>query len=209
MTSPTLLAPAHADALALAAPVLATIRPDQLDGPTPCAGWTLRRLLEHLIGQQYGFAAAARGRGADPGVWADRSFATGPGAALAALAAFADSGRELVEVFAAAEAAGGTLELPEILPGHAFPAAQAIAFQLLDTLVHAWDVAVAVGVPFTVPAEQAALLLRIAEQVPADPDARRPGRAFAPVRAGAEGAAPFERALLLLGRDLEWRPSAV
>ncbi|MCX4747521.1 TIGR03086 family metal-binding protein [Kitasatospora sp. NBC_01287] len=202
-----LLAPAHARALALTAPVVAAIRPEQLALPTPCVDWTLRRLLEHVIGQQYGFAAAARGQGADLAVWADRPVATGQAGTLAALAAFADSARELTEAFAAAEAAAATLQLPEILAGHAFPAGQAIGFHLLDTLVHAWDLAAAVGLPLEVPADLAGLLLGIAEQVPADSHARRPGRAFAPVVPAPEGADAFERALRLLGRDPRWQPA--
>ncbi|WP_329566273.1 TIGR03086 family metal-binding protein [Kitasatospora sp. NBC_01266] len=210
MTTPTALAPAHARALALAAPVVAAIRPEHLARPTPCAGWTLRRLLAHVIGQQYGFAAAARGRGGDPAVWADHPLAAGPDAALGALAAFTGSGRELTEAFAAAEATGATVELPEILPGHAFPATQAIGFHLLDTLVHAWDLAVTIEVPLEIPPDLAGLLLRIAELVPADPAARAPGRAFAAVLpgatgAGGAGAGAVERALLLLGRDPHWK----
>jgi hypothetical protein len=32
-----------------------------LDRPSPCAEWTLGQLLAHMVGQNYGFAAAARG----------------------------------------------------------------------------------------------------------------------------------------------------
>ena len=37
--------------------------------PTPCEGWTLADLLAHMTVQHRGFAAAARGLGADPDVW--------------------------------------------------------------------------------------------------------------------------------------------
>ncbi|WP_327068180.1 TIGR03086 family metal-binding protein [Kitasatospora sp. NBC_01250] len=205
LTTRPVLAPLHAEALALIAPLVAGIRVDRLDLPTPCAGWPLRRLLAHLIGQQYGFAAAARGDGADLAVWADRPVAAGPGAALSVLAGFADSATELVGAFAAAEARGALFALPQVLPGHGFPAAQAIGFHLLDTLVHGWDLAATLGVPFDCPPELAELTLRIAEQVPSDAGSRGPGHAFAPVRPGGAGA-PFDGALLLLGRDPHWRP---
>ncbi|GAB2737910.1 TIGR03086 family metal-binding protein [Kitasatospora kifunensis] len=205
MTARLELSRPHARALALIAPLVAAVQPDQLELPTPCAGWPLRRLLAHLIGQQYGFARAARGRGADPAGWADHPVAAGPGAALAALAGSADSASQLVDAFAAAEAQDATLALPEIRPGHLFPATQAIGFHLLDTLVHGWDLAATLGVPFDCPPDLAELLLWIAEQVPVDPEVRGPGRAFAPVRpVGADS--PFDRALLLLGRDPRWRP---
>ena len=45
---------------------------DDLDRPTPCAGWTLGALLAHMIGQHYGFAAAAEGDSQDAAVFADR-----------------------------------------------------------------------------------------------------------------------------------------
>jgi hypothetical protein len=32
-----------------------------LDRPSPCAEWTLGQLPAHMVGQNYGFAAAARG----------------------------------------------------------------------------------------------------------------------------------------------------
>ncbi|MEY9949472.1 hypothetical protein [Kitasatospora sp. GAS1066B] len=111
----------------------------------------------------------------------------------------------MAEAFAAAEATGATVELPEILPGHAFPATQAIGFHLLDTLVHAWDLAVTIGLPFELGPDLAALLLNIAELVPNDPAARAPGRAFAPVRPATTEATALEQALLLLGRDPHWQ----
>jgi uncharacterized protein (TIGR03083 family) len=37
------------------------IGPADLARPTPCAGWDLRALLAHLIGQNHGFAEAVDG----------------------------------------------------------------------------------------------------------------------------------------------------
>ena len=42
--------------------VVAGIRPDQLDDPTPCDDFTVRGVLEHMIGGATAFAAAYRGR---------------------------------------------------------------------------------------------------------------------------------------------------
>ncbi len=210
----TAIAAAHRGALALAQPVLDAVRPEHLERPSPCADWTLARLLEHVIGQNHGFAQAARGRGADLAVWADRPFGTDPAAAFAASAV------ELTAAFGEAAEQGLPFALPELRAGHAFPADQAIAFHFLDTLIHAWDVAVAIDAPFTCPEDLAALLLRVAEQVPATAGARAPGRAFAPVVEPAVVDQPitdrptlarplpaaFDRALALLGRDPAWAP---
>ncbi|PYC76115.1 TIGR03086 family protein [Streptomyces tateyamensis] len=200
----TTLASRHSTALALIAPVVAGIGREQLDLPTPCTGWDLRRLLSHLIGQQYGFAAAARGHGDRPGVFADHPLIDSPTVAFTALAAFADSARELVDAFAAAELSDRAVALPEILPGHPFPPAQAIAFHLLDTVVHGWDLAAALGQPFHCPDDLGEVVLQVARAVPVDPAFRAPGRAFAPARTLVELLPPLDRALLLLGRDPYW-----
>ena len=41
--------------------VVARIAPEQLDAPTPCADFTVRGVLEHMIGGATMFAAAYRG----------------------------------------------------------------------------------------------------------------------------------------------------
>jgi uncharacterized protein (TIGR03086 family) len=195
------LATLHSRALALLSPLVAAVQPEDLDRPTPCAEWNVRRLLEHTIGQQDGFAEAASGRGDAPGAFDDRPLP--PGTDLSA--AHLHSAKALTEAFTEAEAEGRTLALPELLPGHAFPATQAIGFHLLDTVVHGWDLAAALGRPFECPAELLGPVVQITELVPADESFRGPGRAFGPVLPGApEGS--FDRVLLLLGRDPAWKP---
>ena len=58
------------DQFAQLAPVLggvvAGISPDQLDAPTPCAGFDVRGVLEHMIGGATVFAAAYRGEAEPP-----------------------------------------------------------------------------------------------------------------------------------------------
>lgn len=188
---------AHHRALAIAQSVLDQVRPDQLDLPTPCADWTLRRLLAHVIGQNRGFAQAALGHGADLARWADQEVGADPAAEFAA------SADALRAAFGRALEHGDTLLVPQILAGHPFPVEQAIGFQVVDTLIHAWDVAAAIDTPLTCPDDLAELLLRLARQVPATPDARAPGRAFAPVLDSA-GPSAFDQALALLGRDPGW-----
>ncbi|SEM26556.1 TIGR03086 family metal-binding protein [Streptacidiphilus jiangxiensis] len=194
-----MLAPLHSRALALMTPLVSSVRPEDLTRRTPCAAWDVHRLLSHVIGQQDGFAESAYGRGDVPGVFDDRPLP--PGTDLSA--AFLHSAKGLTEAFTEAEATGRTLAIPEILPGHGFPAAQAIGFHLLDTVVHAWDLAAALGQPFDCPEELLPTVVQVAEFVPTDPAYRGPGRAFAPVLPGApEGG--LDRALRLLGRDPDW-----
>ncbi|MBD0675950.1 TIGR03086 family metal-binding protein, partial [Streptomyces sp. CBMA156] len=162
----------HARAVESAAQVVDGIRPDELDLPTPCAGWTLRTLLEHCVGQHRGFAAAARGAGPDPALFADAPLGADPAGA------FRRTGEDLTEAFREAAAAGRPIWLPELHDGAPFPCAQAVGFHLLDTLVHGWDVAAALGTGDGPAAavdgdeELAAVLLRVAEAVPAGPEHR-------------------------------------
>ncbi|MBD0692673.1 TIGR03086 family metal-binding protein [Streptomyces sp. CBMA123] len=194
----------HARAMDLAVEVVDTVRPDQLDLPTPCAGWTLRRLLEHCVGQHQGFAAAARGAGPDLALFADAPLGADPAAD------FRRTGADLTAAFREAAAAERALWLPEIRDGGPFPLAQALGFHLVDTLVHGWDVAAALGgaerLVAAVDGDDALAdaLLAVSEAVPDTPEARAPGRAFRPGLA-PDGEGRFDRALALLGRDPAWK----
>jgi uncharacterized protein (TIGR03086 family) len=187
----------HTQALELATAVVEKVTAEQLGWSTPCADWRLGELLAHMIGQNHGFAAAARGLGDDRHQWRDRPF---PGAPARS---WARSAAEVSAAFATAEA---PLRLPEVRPGLDIPAETAISFHYLDTLVHGWDVAATLALPFEVPPTSAQVLLEVAARVPADPAGRRPGAAFREVLALDDPqASAFQRALALLGRDPEWR----
>lgn len=172
----------------------AQLTPADLARATPCDGWTVYDLIAHMTGQQIGFAAAARGAGEDMSVWAP-------------------SGRPYAEVCAdviAAFAAPGIklrgFALPEIRSGGTFPAPIAISFHLVDNVVHAWDLAVAIGTTVELDQDVLAAAARVAEQVPDGPDRMRPEAAFGPALcadpAGDSGG--LDRILRLLGRDPAW-----
>jgi uncharacterized protein (TIGR03086 family) len=164
--------------------------------PTPCAGWNLGQLMAHLTSQQVGFAAAARGGGADLGVWGPTDLGYRQ-AAEDALAAFAEPGL-----------AERRFDLPEIRSGGGFPAPMAVGFHFLDNVVHAWDLAVTLDRPVPVPDELARAALPIAEAVPTGASRERPGAAFAHGLPVPDRASPLEKILLLLGRDPGWRPAS-
>ncbi|MFD9691985.1 TIGR03086 family metal-binding protein [Kitasatospora sp. NPDC059088] len=195
----------HARAVASAVEVVAAVRPEQLGRPTPCEGWTLGTLLAHCVGQHRGFAAAARGAGPDLSLFADAP----PGADPAE--DFRRTGADLTAAFREAAAAGRALWLPELRADEPFPLDLAVGFHLLDTLVHGWDVAAALGGTGRLVAavdgdeELAGALLAVTGAVPDTPEFRGPGRPFGPGRAPGGGAGRFERALALLGRDPAWR----
>ncbi|MFF1718631.1 TIGR03086 family metal-binding protein [Streptomyces sviceus] len=159
---------------------------------TPCAGWDLRRLVAHMTAQHHGFAAAARGAGGEQASWREEEVGEPArahrAAADAVLSAFAEPGvteREFV--------------LPEL--GGGFAGRTAIGFHFVDYVVHAWDVAAALGVPLQITDEVLVAALAVARRVPTDPAGRGPGFAFAPALKVPEGTGALEETLQLLGRE--------
>src|SRR5260370_38011741 len=61
--------PAHRAAVMASVDVVNSVTPKDLQRPTPCDGWDLSHLLAHMTVQHHGFAAAARGDGANPARW--------------------------------------------------------------------------------------------------------------------------------------------
>ena len=126
-------------AVLAAAEVACRVRPADLGRATPCDGWAVADLLSHLSVQHQGFAAAARGAGGDLAVWAPRPPAADP------VAGFLAATAEVLTAFGADEVPGRRFRLPEISTTAEFPAAQAIRFHFIDYVVHAWDLARAIG----------------------------------------------------------------
>lgn len=187
------------DARAVRATVdlVAGVTRDDLDRPTPCTGWTLADLLAHMAAQHRGFAAAATGGGADLAVWQPRP-ADDPVAEYAAAA----------EQVTAAFAQDGVLErefaIPEITTRMTFPGARAIGFHFIDYVVHGWDVARSLGVPYALPADLVAAAVPVARAVPDGPEREAPGAAFRPGLPVPEAAAPMDEILTRLGRRPDW-----
>ncbi|MEV6846655.1 TIGR03086 family metal-binding protein [Actinoplanes sp. NPDC051411] len=175
--------------------VVAQVAPPDLARPTPCARWDLRALLAHMTVQHRGFAAAAAGRGGDPDVWQPVSSFEHPVAAYLAATA------EVLSAFAEPGVLDREFVLPEIPRQPSFPGRVAIGFHLVDYVVHGWDVAQTIGVPYTPPDEVVATALPVARAVPDGPFRLDEGAAFAPARTVPAGASALDEILLLLGRD--------
>ncbi|MFE6923144.1 TIGR03086 family metal-binding protein [Nocardia sp. NPDC057663] len=192
-----LLLARHQRAVRLSVDAVESAATAPLTVETPCAGWDLRALLEHMGTQNRGFAAAVRGEG-DPAVWEVRRAADPVGD-------FLRSADEIVAAFAEPGALTRTLALPEIPPGR-FPAATALGFHLIDSVVHAWDVARSVGRTIDLDSDVAPTALRIAEAVPTGASRQRPGAAFAPALEMPDESATLDRILRVLGRSPDWQP---
>jgi uncharacterized protein (TIGR03086 family) len=164
--------------------------PEQTGAPTPCAGWTVRDLLNHLVGEH---------------LWAPYIL----GGATTEEVGDRFDGDVLGEDFVAAweEAASGSREAfhrPGALAGTVHvssgevPAAVYGWQMTTDLAVHGWDLAVGIGAQARVPDALAdALRERIEPQV-----AEWQGSGlFDPPVEPAPGASALDRLVALLGRD--------
>lgn len=181
--------------------LIAGVSAADLARPTPCEGWTLADLLAHMTVQHHGFAAAAEGRGADPEVWR----AGPPGAD--AVSAYVEAAERVTAAFAADGVLDRAFALAELGEGAVFPAPQAIGFHFIDYLVHGWDVARSLGVPFTPDADLVEAAWPIALVIPDDERRLAPGSAFRPGLAVPADASRFDVILGMLGRSPSWEPS--
>jgi len=170
------------------------VTPAALAGPTPCAAWDLRTLLEHVAGSMdallEGLAdgcvgppstAPSLGRPGDPVPLVRRS-------ATHLLAACAAAGHGEAHGHAA------------ILVGDRVLAARMLTWVgAVELAVHGWDVARACGADRPIPAGLARNLLAIVPLVVTDES--REGR-FAPPGPTPPGATPGDRLLAFLGREV-------
>ena len=178
--------------------VVSQVTAEDLGRPTPCSQWSLGELLAHMTVQHRGFAAAAAGRGADLGVWQ-----AGP-AAADPVGAYAEAAGAVLAAFATGGAADRQFALPEIATAMTFPGRQAMAFHLVDYVVHGWDVARCLGVRFEPDPEVLAIALKVAQAVPDGPGRLEPGSAFAPAVAAPGQAGALDQIVALLGRPPDW-----
>jgi uncharacterized protein (TIGR03086 family) len=187
--------------------VVSAVTAADLARPTPCAGWNLVDLLTHMTVQHRGFAAAARGHGADEAVWQP----SGVGGEVAADPAgtYAAAAADVIDAFAGAEVLESSFVLPELGGDAPFPGEMAVGFHYIDYVVHGWDVARTLGRPYELPAEVVSAAVPLALFVP-DGDFRAIDNApFGPAVPSDDPADDLGRILAHLGRSPRWEPPVV
>ena len=187
MTTPTdpALVGHLADAVRVTGQVVAGVRSDQRDRPTPCPEYDVGRLVDHLVGFAASFAD--RANGVSPA--ADPSATTaGPDP----VAAYRAQTARLVEGY------GGDGPSEGAVP---------IGVALIETIAHGWDLATATDQPAPYPdsAVEAALA---AGQSMMSPQFRGPTKSFG-VEVRVPPTAPaMDRLVGFMGRDPGWRQPA-
>jgi len=162
--------------------VITGVRVDQYGDSTPCAEWTVRDLLDHMIGVVAGLGAAAGGSAPEPFELGSDPAAQFDQASAAALAAWRTPG-----VLDRIVDAG-----PGPMPGRVLA-----GINLLDTATHTWDLATATGQPASLPDDVAGAALEASRDIVTAE--LRPGR-FAPEVDVAGDASATDRLVGFLGR---------
>lgn len=168
---------------------LAAVGPQHFDAATPCESWTVRDLINHLIGAQHFFLAVVEGT---PPAGGEHDFASGD-----FVAAFDDISSRLVAAFGA----DGTMDKILTAPFGQMPGRAFIGFAVNDTFVHGWDLAKATGRSTDLAPEFAAGVLASAKATvpPAmrGEDGKKP---FGPIEEAPAGASNADQLAAFLGR---------
>lgn len=182
-----------AAALDRAAQLVDAVGPDQWERPTPCGDWTVRQLLNHLVGGNRLFTRVLRGEQLPPPDQLGRrsgedQLGDDPAAA------FRETAGELLDAFGLP----GVLERAHTVPAGTLPGPAVLHLRTVETLVHGWDLARATGRPAPFPEELAEGELAFSRDLLGRlPEGRQP---FAPPQPVGDDAPSIDRLAALLGR---------
>jgi uncharacterized protein (TIGR03086 family) len=178
------------------AELLAGVRDEQRDLPTPCRSWSVRQLSDHLVLDLRRFQTTARGEQAD---WSGQAPAEPDPAG-----AFGKGAAELLDAWRAKGDLDGMMTMPRMgeVPKR-FPVDQQIA----EFAVHAWDLAVATGQSIELDREvgEASLSWMRATLQPQFRGSEEDGRAFGPEVTVGPQAPLYERLAAFAGHDPQFR----
>lgn len=170
--------------------VVDQIRSDQLPYPTPCSDWTVQELLNHVVAVSEKVYSFVSGETDHP--------RTAPGDRLG------DDWRGRYwetahEVMSTLRHSVASLRRTCYLPYGTFPGDVALAIYLFDILVHGWDLASAVKVPYAMDEKATHVALEVARLV-VTAEGRGQGH-YGPPHAVPPDATTSERLLAITGRN--------
>ena len=184
MDEPTLLA----GVLTKTGDLIAGVRDDQWDLPTPCPEYDVRALVDHMVGWVQVFDAGCHGRDVDGDPNAYRSDADPAVAFRSAAGSLAEGWRDL-----------GVDRPVRIMTGE-LPGQTAFDITVMEYLTHGWDLAVATGQTVPYDEDEATDTLARAERT-LPPEYRGEGKGFAAAVAVDPGAPAVSRLAAFLGRE--------
>ena len=160
--------------------------------PSPCPEMNVGQVAAHLMGGIRSFTQVAEGGSLRFDPDSELDLGTEP-----AGVAF----REAIEQFTTAFSRPGRIEMSYDMPWGATTGAQLVGFELIETVVHGWDVARGLGIPIVVDDVVVAATLAGAREW-VDDSVRVPGMFGPEVAVGV--ASPLDRLVAFLGRDPAW-----
>ena len=168
--------------------VLDTVTAADLGRPTPCQAWAVRDLVAHMIWMCQVFAGGLTGADipAGPGPIGDDPAAS-----------YAEAAAAVMQGWRTADWQDMTLALPF----SELPAAIGVRVFVGDALIHSWDLATALGQPFTIDDDLASAQLEMMERF-YNPDNRGPAASFDLATPCPPDATATDRLIALSGRVL-------
>jgi uncharacterized protein (TIGR03086 family) len=183
----------HRRALDATGTVIVAIGPSQWTAPTPCDGWDVKTLVNHLVGGNLWAAELAAGRTIEAVGTALDGDLLGDDPA----GAYERSAGSVTRAFEAP----GALAAPCAVSYGPVPGSVYLGHRIIDVLIHGWDLAVATGQDRGLDPQLVAACTEIVEP---QLDALRASGAFGkagPQSAGPPGSPDGQAALLaMLGR---------
>jgi uncharacterized protein (TIGR03086 family) len=165
-----------------------------LDAPTPCAEWTVRQLLNHLVGSVDILNRLAAGDDVDRARIDAHLLANTDAIGTNPAAAFGRAADAALAVWRAP----GVFERLIDFPAQDTPAAVVANIMLIEVLGHGWDLGAATGQPE--PMDPAVARSGLAWTQPFLAQVGR-GTSFAPAVTVLGGASPTDELVAFLGRD--------
>lgn len=176
--------------------VVAAVGPQQLGAPTPCAEFDLRDLLGHILGGCDRWALL--GEGGD-------GLAIEPMVQGVPAQGWSAAYEEASARVARAWAADARMEAAVAVPWGTAPGRLALSGYVLETVVHAWDLARALGGDAAARLDQELAGFALGFAIRVLPQERPDGPGpFGPVRPVGEDATVYDRLVAWLGREPDW-----
>lgn len=179
----------HRRALDATGKVIARITADQWNEATPCEGWDVRALANHVVAGNFWAAELAAGKTIEEVGSALDGDVLGDDAA--------GTYRKSADAAAAAFAAPGALDAPCAVSYGPVPGTVYAGHRIVDVFIHGWDLATATGQDTALDPDLVAACIRIVEP---QRDMLQASGAFAPANQVADDADAQTRLLAWLGR---------